>query len=89
MFTPYPGAPIYQNKEHYEIKWDQQEFEEIWFSGQAQTACAVSTPYLSSKEILEIRDEMEKEFNRGKGGATDYWGPIKDKKRIVDGMCTT
>ena len=78
VFTPYPGAPIYNNKQHYEIDWDQEKLEEIWFSGGAQEECAVWTPYLTSKDILEIKAEMEHEFNRGKSGVTPYWGPIED-----------
>lgn len=76
IFTPYPGAPIFENKRHYEIDWDQEKLEEIWFSGAAQyDQCAVWTPHLSSEDILEIKQEIEHEFARGKGGTTDYWGP--------------
>ena len=78
IFTPYPGAPIYQHKEKFEIDWNQDHLEQIWYSGQAQyDDCAVWTPYLSSKNILEIKEEIQGEFKRGKGGSTDYWGPIK------------
>ena len=78
IFTPYPGAPIYENKPNYEIDWDQKELEEFWFSGEAQYGkCAVWTPYLSKEDLLGIKEEMEHEFVRGKGGSTDYWGPVK------------
>ncbi len=77
IFTPYPGAPIYENKAHYEIDWDQKGLEKIWFSEEAQENCAVWTPYLSSKDLMEIRQEIEYEFVRGKKGVTEYWGPLK------------
>jgi len=78
-FTPYPGSPIYEDKKNYEIDWDEKFLREIWFSGEAQYGnCAVSTPYLSSKEILKLKKEIEEEFKRGKGGTTDYWGPMKN-----------
>jgi len=76
IFTPYPGSLIYKMKENYEIEWDQEQLEEIWFSGEAQyDNCAVKTPHLSSKDIVEIQKEIQGEFGRGKGGTTDYWGP--------------
>jgi len=79
VFTPYPGSAIYENKEKYEIDWDEKKLKEIWYSGEAQYGnCAVRTPYLSSEEILKFKKEIEQEFKRGKGGATDYWGPMKD-----------
>ena len=85
IFTPYPGAPIYQHKEKFEIDWDQDHLEQIWFSGQAQyDDCAVWTPYLSSKNILEIKAEIQDEFKRGEGGSTNYWGPIKSLQKNSD-----
>ncbi len=80
IFTPYPGSDIYLNKRNYEINWNKKYLREIWFSGEAQYGrCAVSTPYLSSEEILKFKKEIEEEFKRGEGGTTPYWGPIKDE----------
>lgn len=76
IFTPYPGSLIYKKKENYEIDWDQDYLEQQWFSGEAQyDNCSVWTPYLSSKDLIEIKNELQEEFGRGKGGTTDYWGP--------------
>ncbi len=81
LFTPYPGCDIYEHKEKYQIGWDEKYLREIWFSGEAQYGrCAVFTPYLSSKQILNLKKEIETEFKRGEGGSTDYWGPIKQMK---------
>ncbi len=79
VFTPYPGSDIYENKQNYEIDWNEEKLREVWFSGEAQYGtCAVWTPYLSSEEIIKLKEEIEAEFKRGKGGATSYWGPMKD-----------
>lgn len=79
IFTPYPGSEIYNNKENFEIDWDEKYLREIWFSGQAQyNGCAVHTPFLSSERILELKKEIEEEFPRGDGGSTKYWGPINN-----------
>ncbi|MBN1645254.1 radical SAM protein [Candidatus Woesearchaeota archaeon] len=79
VFTPYPGSDIYEHKDNYEIDWDENYLKTIWFSGEAQYGrCAVRTPYLSSDEILKLKNEIEQEFGRKEGGATDYWGPLKE-----------
>lgn len=83
VFTPYPGSDIYNNKQNYEIDWDENHLGKVWFSGEAQYGdCAVWTPYLSSEEILKLKSEVEEEFKRGEGGSTDYWGPIKNNTPI-------
>lgn len=80
IFTPYPGSDIYENKNNYEIDWDEEYLKTIWFSGEAQYGnCAVKTPYLSSEDILRLKHEIELEFGRKDGGATNYWGPIKEE----------
>jgi len=78
-FTPYPGSEIYKNKNKYEIDWNENQLRKIWFTGGGQYGNSpVWTPYLSSKEISNLKKEIDYEFKRGKGGVTDYWGPIKD-----------
>jgi radical SAM superfamily enzyme YgiQ (UPF0313 family) len=80
VFTPYPNSDIYVNKENYDIYWDEEKVREIWFNGKAQYEdCAVRTTALTSKEILELREEVNAEFRRGKGGQTKYWGPLNAK----------
>jgi len=77
LFTPYPGAPIFGWKDHFEIDWDQKNLEEIWFTGKAQyDDCAVWTPYLTSAQIGEQKEELQDALGRGWGGSRDYWGPI-------------
>ena len=72
IFTPYPGSHIYNHKKDYDINWNQEELERIWYSGEAQYGdCAVSTSHLTAKDILSLKDELI--ANRGIGGSTDYW----------------
>lgn len=76
VFTPYPGCHIYAHKAEYDIDWDEDELRKIWFSGEAQYEnCAVWTSHLSSKEILELKNELA--AKRGLAGSTEYWRPIK------------
>ena len=71
-FTPYPGSDIYKNKEMYEIDWDEKVLRDVWFTGAGQYGnCIVHTPYLSSKEILKAKEDIEKEFPRS---LNKYWG---------------
>lgn len=73
IFTPYPGSHIYKHKMDYQIDWDQEVLQDIWFSGEAQYgSCAVRTPKLSSVEILELKEL----FQRKEGGSTTYWKPL-------------
>lgn len=77
LFTPYPGSHIYEHKEDYEVDWNESFLRNIWFYGEPQyKSSAVWTPYLSSKDIENLKKELEEEFKRGKGGATQQWGPI-------------
>lgn len=81
VFTPYPASDIYVNKEKYDIDWDEEELRKIWFEGKAQyDGCVVSTSHLTKEEIWDLRKEVVDEFKRGKGGATNYWGPLDEKK---------
>ncbi|MDD4953558.1 MAG: radical SAM protein [Candidatus Omnitrophica bacterium] len=79
IYAPYPGSEFYDHKEKYEIEWDQEALRKIWYTGEPQYgAPAVWTPYLSSKEIADFRDKINKEFKRGVGGTTSYWGPMPE-----------
>lgn len=75
ILTPYPGSDIYKNKESYDIQWDENELQKIWYSGQAQYgSCAVSTSHLTSSQILDYSRELNSQ--RGQSGTTDYWKPL-------------
>lgn len=75
IFTPYPGSAIYKNKLMYDIHWEEDELKRIWYSGEAQYgSCAVNTSYLSSEDILELKEDLER--GRGEAGSTSYWKPL-------------
>ena len=77
IYVPYPGSEFYDHKEDYEIEWDEEGLKKIWYAGEPQYgASAIWTPYLSSKEIADFRDKINREFKRGIGGTTSYWSPI-------------
>ena len=64
IFTPYPGSKIYNEREKYDINFNE-DYENYWYKG--KPGCyrsVVSTSMLSSKRIAELRDEIEKEFKR-------------------------
>jgi anaerobic magnesium-protoporphyrin IX monomethyl ester cyclase len=75
IFTPYPGSRIYSHRDKYDIQWDDKELEKIWYSGEAQYGeCAVSTSFLTSRGLLELKKELEQ--SRGESGTTSYWKPL-------------
>jgi len=76
IFAPYAGSEIYENSEDYEIFWDDNSLEKIWYTGEAQYGDpGVWTPYLSAEQIRGLRGEIYSEFPRSEGGTTSYWGP--------------
>ena len=59
-FTPYPGSDIYNNKDKYDIYWDESKLREVWFSGTGPYGnCVTSTSSLSSKDIIKANFKLE------------------------------
>ncbi|MBU4308497.1 MAG: B12-binding domain-containing radical SAM protein [Nanoarchaeota archaeon] len=76
-FTPYPGSDIYNNKDKYDISWDEQELRNVWFSGTGPYGnCVVSTSSLSSKDIIKAKKDIEKEFPND----NTPWGKQQNEK---------
>jgi len=75
IFTPYPGSEFYENKDLYEVDWDDNNLEKLWASDAQYGYSGVWTPYLSAEEIIQLRDEILEEYPRGVGGTTEYYGP--------------
>lgn len=83
IYAPYPGSEFYDHKEKYEIEWDKEALKKVWYTGEPQYGLPVVwTPYLTSQEIADFRDKINKEFKRGVGGTTLYWGPILNQEVI-------
>ncbi len=67
IYQPYPGSPIWDNKEAYDISWEDLPLDQQFYKGKpGEYKCAVSTSALNQRDIVEARDEMDKFFNRQK-----------------------
>lgn len=71
IFMPYPGSPIWEHPECYDIRFGKEEivrsnFGETWFKGVmgGPSGSLVSTSALSGEEIMRLRLELEEEFRR-------------------------
>jgi radical SAM superfamily enzyme YgiQ (UPF0313 family) len=64
VYTPYPGSLIYKNKADFDIDF-KDDYEHAWYKGKPGTyTTTISTKNLSSSEILDIRNEIEKRFKK-------------------------
>jgi len=60
VFQPYAGSPIYENKQDYDIDWDELPWDESYFKSRpGEYHCHVRTSSLSSKEIESARNKLE------------------------------
>jgi len=72
ILVPYPGSPIWNHPEKYDIQFDKDEiikshFADTFYKGEGPDGSIksfVSTSALSRKEIMRLRMELEKEFPR-------------------------
>lgn len=76
IYVPYPGSYLYNNKDKYDIQWNDEKLKDMWFGGTPQydNVSAVRTSKLSYEDIVMLRNEIFEEFPRGTGGSTPYWG---------------
>jgi len=71
ILMPYPGSPIWNHQERYDIQFDKDEiikshFDDTFYKGETPSGVKsfVSTSALSREEIVRLRMELEKEFPR-------------------------
>ena len=63
VLAPYPGADVFEKKEKYDIQFDKYNWGDSWFKGHPGSYKALaSTSQLSSNEITELRDKLEKKY---------------------------
>jgi radical SAM superfamily enzyme YgiQ (UPF0313 family) len=63
IFQPYKKSPIYENRNKYDIGWDELDLEKSWYKGIPGTyASQVYTSNLSKGDIVKARDKIEHEF---------------------------
>lgn len=71
VLMPYPGSPIWEYPERYDIQFDKEEiirsnFSETFYKGASggPVRSLVRTSALSEEEIMRLREELEEEFPR-------------------------
>uniref|UniRef100_A0A6M3XA97 Putative radical SAM superfamily protein n=1 Tax=viral metagenome TaxID=1070528 RepID=A0A6M3XA97_9ZZZZ len=71
VLMPYPGSPIWEYPERYDIEFDKQaiidsNFDETWYKGTTggPPKSLVRTSALSHEDIMQLRLELEEEFPR-------------------------
>jgi len=67
LFCPYPGTPVWDNPERFDIRFDKAEIlscnDEIYYSRRSETLkCFVETAALSRDEILQAYRRFESRF---------------------------
>jgi len=65
--TPYPGSPQWEQQEKYDLRFDKEAMRKSLYDGSYYKGPAksfVSTSSLSAERIVQLRDEIEDEFNR-------------------------
>lgn len=66
VYQPYRGSPIWDNRSDYDVSWDATPASQRFYKGRSgEYKCAVSTSFLSSAEIMEARDTLERTFKNG------------------------
>ena len=63
VVTPYPGAPIYDQKELFDLKFDIDYGQDVSFVTRrhGEYECHVSTSGLTSEDIARLREEIDRE----------------------------
>jgi len=66
IFQPYPGSPIYENKEEYDINWDDdQEKSTMFYKGRpSEYYGSIRTSSLSTNQIYSEWEKMEKDYKK-------------------------
>jgi radical SAM superfamily enzyme YgiQ (UPF0313 family) len=60
MFQPYPGTPIWNHREKYDIEWDDMEEEDMFYKGRiGDYRGSIRTSSLTTEQIVEAWVEME------------------------------
>jgi len=63
IFQPYPGSPIYENKERYDIDWDSTPLEYTFYKGRPGEYWGnIRTSALSGERIVEAWKHLEETY---------------------------
>lgn len=69
MVTPYPGSPLYDSKENYDIQFSIDYAHDITSVTRryGEQRCYVRNSHLTSEEIAQLREEVDKEVRQKLG----------------------
>lgn len=66
VYQPYRGSPIWNNRQNYDINWDDLPPGQRFYKGRSgEYSPAVRTSSLSQEDIAEARDQLESFFKQG------------------------
>jgi radical SAM superfamily enzyme YgiQ (UPF0313 family) len=67
IFQPYPGSPIWNHKDQYDIQWhDSMDYRDMFYKGRPREYYGnVRTSALTTREIYEEWVDMEAQYKRG------------------------
>jgi radical SAM superfamily enzyme YgiQ (UPF0313 family) len=64
IFMPYPGSPIFENKEKYDIEFEKIDYSKAWIRGkQDELSCFVKTKELSPIDLIHSKESISREFH--------------------------
>ena len=64
VYVPFPGTDIYDNRANYDISWNGSNMNNFYKGKPGSYKVNTWTSKLTSEEILEARDSIEKEFKQ-------------------------
>lgn len=65
ILIPFPGTPIMDHPNEYDVEWEEELPEEFWYKGPRDESIAiVRTSELSAQEIKDFRDELIEDLER-------------------------
>jgi len=63
IYQPYPGSPIYNHRERYDIQWDDIPLEQTFYKGRPSEYYGnVRTSALTTERIVEAWNELERKY---------------------------
>jgi len=65
IYQPFKGSSIYNNRERYDINWDEKSLRDLWYKGKSgEYHCNVHTSSLTAEEIVDAREYLERRFKK-------------------------
>jgi radical SAM superfamily enzyme YgiQ (UPF0313 family) len=63
IFQPYPNTPIWENRESYDIKWEELDYSKQWYKGRAEEYYGnIATSSLTNKQLYQNWVEIENQY---------------------------